>query len=442
MSQERLTLNSVPARGLRQTPDARGESFFRQGVVYFVGSLVALLLGYVYHFASGRLLGPRGYAPVAAIASLYFLLLVPGQLVLTIAMRYSTLARASTQDGRFSAMLRYLMRVSRLWSLLGAILFAACAPLVAAFLRIPLFAVVALAPAVLLLLVTSVNRGVIQGKQRFLALSGLLILDSFARTVSAVALVMIGLGATGAILGFGIGLAASYAASIPLTKGLRSGPRDSLDRTELYHFAVPVAASVLGISLFYTTDVVLVKHFFEPLQAGIYASVSTLGKIVLMATISITGAMFPRVASAESRGNNEIRILLGSASAITLVSAFIVLTFALAPRFALLPFGGQFEAAAPYLPAFGIAMSLVAIANLLTNYLLAIQDYRFILILVGAAIGEVAGIWIFHADLWQVIWCVLALAGITVLALSCLCGMGHRPGRIGRSVFGLEGIDL
>jgi O-antigen/teichoic acid export membrane protein len=387
------------------------------------------------------MLGPRAYAPVAAISSLYFLLLVPGQLVLTVAMRYTAAFVASDEPARLRGVLKYLLRQTRFVSVLAAVLFMVCSPIIASFLQIPIPTVLALAPAVALLLITFVNRGVIQGELRLNALSALLILDAAAKVISGVVLVIVGLGATGAVLAMGIGLATSYAASVPQLRGALSGPVDKFDTRHLFRFAGPVAATVLGITALYSVDVLLVKHFFDPLRSGIYGSVSTLGKMVLMATASITGAMFPRVTSLESRGDSGSKILIASAGAIVLIAAVIVLMFALAPNLVLLPFGPQFEAAGPYLPAFGMAMGLFAIANLLANYLLATRDDRFIVVLTAAAIGEVVAIWAFHADLWEVIWCILGLGALVVLALSILCLTGRRPALIGREQVRMEGIE-
>src|SRR5258708_32537018 len=82
----------------------------RQNAIYFSGSILAVLLSYAYHFISGRLLGPRAYGPVAAIVSLYFLLLVPGQLILTVAMRYAATFIVSGPAGRVGGGFPYLTR--------------------------------------------------------------------------------------------------------------------------------------------------------------------------------------------------------------------------------------------------------------------------------------------------------------------------------------------
>jgi O-antigen/teichoic acid export membrane protein len=367
------------------------------------------------------MLGPAAYASVVAILSLYFLLLVPSQLVLMVATRDTAAYVALDQLGRVRVLYRALTRFAGISSLMASALFIALAPVVAAFLRVPLWTVLALTPAIMLLLLTSVNRGVIQGQQRFLILSALVVLEAIAKTIVAISLMVLGFGAVGAILALGIGLAVSYVASFLPIFDLISGRSLQFESHDLFRSAVPVGASVLGVTLLYTIDVLLVKHFFDPERAGIYGSVSALGRVVFMASASITAVMFPRVTSLESRGASGYRTLLVSGGAMAIVAAGIVLAFALEPGIFLMPFGSQFGAAADYLPLFGTAMGLFAIANLLVNYLLAIGDHRFIPILTAAATAEALGIWAFHGSLWEVILCLLVAGLATVAALWFLC---------------------
>ena len=145
-----------------------------------------------------------------------------------------------------------------------------------------------------------------------------------------------------------------------------------------------------------------------------------------MATVSITGVMFPRVTSLEAQGHSGARTLQASAAAIVMVALGIVAMLAAAPNLVLLPFGSKFDAAAPYLPAYGLAAALFSLANLLSSYLLAVHDQRFIPVLGAAAVSEVVAISIFHANLWQVIWCLLGVGSVTVIALWTLYLTRHR----------------
>lgn len=389
----------------------------RQNAIFAFGNLTTLALSYAYHFLSGRLLGPRAYAPIAAIVSLYFLILVPGQMVLTVAMSYTATFRASGQGTQVRALFRSLTKLAAIVSLAVTGLLTVLSPLIAGFLQIRLATVLALAPAVFLVLLASVNRGLLQGEQRFLVLSGLLVMDAGAKAIFAVILIVWGFGATGAVLALGIGLALSYIASFWPLRHLLSGSTAGVDVRHVLRFALPTTATVFGITFLYTADVLLVKHFLDPEHAGIYGSVSALGKVVFLATVSVTGVMFPRVISLEAHGHSGARTLGVSAVAIVVIAMGIVLIFTAVPNFVLLPFGPAFAAAAPYLPAFGIAAGLFSLANLLSNYLLAVRDERFVPILALAGIAEIVMIWNFHANLWQVIWSLLAIGAATLGAL-------------------------
>ena len=137
--------------------------FVRQNLFYFGASVVVLALAASYQFLTGRLLGPRDYAAVAAIFSLFSVLLVPGLIVTLVASRYAAAFAASGQADQLRFFFRRFSLLLLGISALGALVFLVASPLLAAFLNVPIGTVVSLAPAVLLILPAFFNRGVLQG---------------------------------------------------------------------------------------------------------------------------------------------------------------------------------------------------------------------------------------------------------------------------------------
>ena len=216
-------------------------SLLRHNAIYFLGSLVVLGLAASYQFLSGRLLGPRDYASVAAVFSLFSVLLVPGLMVSMVASRSAAAFVATSSADELRLFFRRLSSIL-VWSSLGAgFLFLLLSPLIARFLLVPPQTVAALTPAVLFILVAAINRGVLQGEQRFLSLSAVQTLDAFSRAVLAVVVIELGFGANGAILAVGAGIVVSYAASFwPLPPSPRSPPPHLLG--EAAHLPLPASA--------------------------------------------------------------------------------------------------------------------------------------------------------------------------------------------------------
>ena len=392
----------------------------RHNLTFLTGSLAAGAFGYGYQFLAGRLLGPKGYGVVASAFAFYNLVAISLLVVVLVATRHS----AALHGAGNVAGLRYLFRRLSLATLgvgVGvAAVFVALTPFLSAFLRIPAPALLALAPAVALTLVVGVNRGFLQGAGRFEWLSAVLTSEAAGRAVFAAALVLLGLGPTGALAAVSLAMALSYLLGLaPLRALLGPGAVERQPMRGVVTFALPAVAAVGGITILYNVDIVLVKHFLSD-QAGVYGSVATLGRIVYFATVSITGVMFPSVSAQLARGESGRRTLELSALAMVAICAVVVVGFAVLPNLALLPFGAGFRAAAPYLPVFGIAMGLLSLANLLVNYLLALDDRRFIFVMTAAVVVEVGGISTLHASLWEVIGVVTGTLALTVLGLLVL----------------------
>src|SRR5438552_18824372 len=54
-------------------------------------------------------------------------------------------------------------------------------------------------------------------------------------------------------------------------------------------------------------DIILVKHFFDSTQAGVYAAVALVGRVVYMLSWSVVSSMFPFSAGARSeRGSRAV----------------------------------------------------------------------------------------------------------------------------------------
>jgi O-antigen/teichoic acid export membrane protein len=184
--------------------------------------------------------------------------------------------------------------------------------------------------------------------------------------------------------------------------------------------------AVLGITILYTVDVLLVKHFLSARQSGLYGAVVSLGRIIFMITFSLTMVMFAEVTKRFVRRLPSARVLAGSAIGVGSIGLAVVVAFALAPRFALTPFGSEFIQAAAYLPLYGGAMTMLSLGNLLIYYLVAIHDMRFVPLILLADLAQVALITMFHGDLWTVITIVFGVTTVCLFGLLTIVLKGNQ----------------
>src|SRR5438105_1614440 len=115
----------------------RDDRLIRNNVIYLLGTVASGGLGYVFHFVTGRLLGPDGYAVVAsAVASLYILNL-PSLVVQIVSARFTSLFAGRDELGSIP---RLLFKISLPSLGLGAVIASVLvlfAPAGAAYLHVP-----------------------------------------------------------------------------------------------------------------------------------------------------------------------------------------------------------------------------------------------------------------------------------------------------------------
>ena len=80
-------------------------------------------------------------------------------------------------------------------------------------------------------------------------------------------------------------------------------------------------------------DIVLVKHFFASDEAGIYAAVSLVGRLVNMCAWSVVNTMFPVSAAARSSDREARPVLFMSLGMVFLILSVLILGLWAIPEF-------------------------------------------------------------------------------------------------------------
>jgi O-antigen/teichoic acid export membrane protein len=392
------------------------DRLLRNSAIYLGGGVAAGLLGYAFHFVTGRLLGPAAYADVAAILAALYIVSLPSLVVQTVSARFVSLAVGRGETGAIPRLLLRITGASLAIGVVSAVALVALAPVIAGYLQLPhpqLVYVLALA-SVMALLVT-INRGALQGMRRFWALSANTIVDLATRIVAAVALIAAGAGAVGGILALLAGPIVAYAQGVlllrqPRTSAVVAGP----SFTEVGRYALSASMAAIGVTYLFNVDVILAKHYLPAREAGVYAAGSVLGRAVYFLGFTIAGAMFPEVSTLHARNQAHFHVVDRSLLMLGVIAAGLVLTYLLIPGLVLLPFGSDYDAVRPYLGPFAAALGLLALSNLLVTYFLSVDSRRFGLPVVGACLLETALIVLFHAGVAQIV--AMLLVSMTVLS--------------------------
>jgi O-antigen/teichoic acid export membrane protein len=134
-------------------------------------------------------------------------------------------------------------------------------------------------------------------------------------------------------------------------------------------------------------DLVWVNQNLSGDQAGAYASLVLMRRIVaLLPGVAVT-VMFPRIASTLAQGKTVHGLLLRTAAIVLTASGLLTaFYFIFANQFITLVFGTAYQEAAPLLGPMGVAMIGVSLGAIWLNYYLAEKPRSFVLLL-GISVG-------------------------------------------------------
>ena len=408
----------------------------RSNAIYLAGSLAAGALGYVFHFLTGRLLGPAQYAVIASAVAALYILNMPALVVQIVSARFTSVAAGRGQLGNVPGL---LLQISGLGLAVGLLVSAGLlifrAPL-AAYLQVSDQRVIAiLAASSLLAILVSTTRGALQGLRRFVALSLNTALDLGTRVASAAALILAGLSTLGGLLALVIGPLVAYVASLFLFGAVRKADRgERAPFRQVGGYAAMTTIAAVGTTYLFNVDVLLSKHYLVAAAAGIYAAASVLGRVVYFLGVTVAAVMFPEVATLHARDEPHFHVVDLSLGLVGALAVGLAVTYAVVPGLVVLPFGSAFSPVKPYLWPFALALGMLTVANLLINYFLSIGSVRFAAPLVAACILETGLIAVFHADPGQILWMVVA----SMTALAAVLGAMYLGDRLGMT----SGIKL
>jgi O-antigen/teichoic acid export membrane protein len=151
---------------------------------------------------------------------------------------------------------------------------------------------------------------------------------------------------------------------------------------------VPIVGLILLAAL-QNMDVIVAKHRLAPDAAGSYAAAAVAAKSVVWVAIGIGLHLLPEATRRSAAGLDPRPVLLRALAILVAIAAPALLIFALAPDLLLrLAFGPDLTLAADALIFLGLAMTLLAVAYLTVQYMVALGETRFLWVLAVVAVAE------------------------------------------------------
>ena len=378
-------------------------------VVLLSGSGLSTVVSFAYNVVVARMLGPGAFGDATAVYTL--LILISAVTLASQIVSAKVVAQQGSPEGQYAAY-RYFHRASWACGIAVALFLILFRTGISDYLNLPspvLVDLMAIGGAFYVPL--GARRGYIQGTCGFRRLAINLVTEQVVRLGGSALLIAMGGGVRGVIAANAAAVAAAYFA-VPPARAARipSGLQASVMLSE----SLQAVAFFAGQVLINNCGIVLVKHFFPLKEAGLYAAVAMVGRVIFIFAQAVPNTMFPIVAGTTEEERKNLGVITTSLLLVLGIGGALALALFLAPASIwTMFFGREFAIAGkyglPYLMAlFALTTVTYCLSVVLITYEMAykIANTNWVQMVAGGLI--VLAICRFHSSLREVILVQLA----------------------------------
>ncbi len=389
-------------------------AFLSGATVLFISMTVVNAGNYLYNLILGRWLGPAAFADLSLIVTLMLMVtFVTATFQLTTA-KFAAGYAADNDLAKITAMRVWLGRMAWGGGILVMLIIAGGSTIWRDFFNTAsAWPFVLLGIGIPVYFAQGIDRGILQGQTRFGLLAWSYVVEMLVRLGVGLGLVALGFSVMGATLGITLSFVGTWIIARSGVIGMVKEKAISADaRKAIALFAWPVIIVQISQILINNSDILIVKRFFPPERAGLYAALALIGRVVFFATWSVVTTLFPIVAQKHQKREAHRHLLWIGLGLVLAVSAGIVGATLLFPaQIVTILFGNAYLEIAPLLWLYALATMLYALANVVVNYRLSIDSYTATYFATAAGVVQVGMLWLFHDSLRQVVVLQIGLMG-------------------------------
>ncbi|WP_422107108.1 oligosaccharide flippase family protein [Winogradskyella sp.] len=390
------------------------EQFFMLSVLIVNGG------NYLYNLILGRVLGPAQFADAAVLITFLLVLSFIAMTFQLVTAKFSVLFEEATFKSFIAKVYKQALVVG---IFLGVLIIGFASQLQAVFHTSSSDMFVIFGCGVPLYFLMSVNRGSYQGKKAYKSLSITYQGEMLSRLLITLGIILLfdikssWVIAMGILLSFGFGL---FPFKVKQLNFKTVWPLEKTYSRQIKHFFLLTAFYELTQIIINNSDILLVKHYFESYEAGLYASLALIGRIVYFIAWMFVMLLLPAVVELQKEGKATASVLFKYVGYIAAIASVIVLVCLACPELIIkLLFGEAYISMAPLLWKYAIATSMFAISNIFAYYYLSLDQYVPVIISGVFGMLQVALVVFFHDSLAQVVHMqIVAMALLLGIQLS------------------------
>lgn len=373
------------------------------------GGIIANFFNFLFNLFMSRSLSVTDYGTLASIVSMVTFPMLVVAAVNPVIIRFAGDYFAQSDEmllrGLYKKFFNFLLTVGIIIFILSLLFLSQ----IGYFFHITNhFVLILAAVTVFISFLNTINLSFLQAKLTFGFQVVVNLTSAILKVVLGIGLVLFGYSVNGAVGAIVVSSIGGYIISfVPLrflfSKGNTAPP---IEVKELFRYGVPSALTLFGLTSFISSDILLVKHFLDAVQAGQYAGLSLVGRIIYFISAPIGSVMFPIIVQKHTKGDKFHNTFKLALLLVLIPSCCLTLFYFLFPQFSILFFlkRPEYLTVAPLIGIFGIYMTCYCVLFLLSNFYLSIKKTRIYIPIIIGAILQIILISLYHQSFLQIIW--------------------------------------
>lgn len=363
-------------------------SLLKNSVVVFGGNMILNVANLLFNVLMVRLLSPSNFGALAALVGTMAIVGIPASALLNGFLKFAADFSSRNELGKLRYLWASSLRFTFLLGIVGALVAIVAASAITNSLHVNQpEAFVILILSVPIGLMAFINRGLVQGLERFDVYALSVSAEGITKVVLGAALVLAGWQLNGAALAISLAALAALASTWPGVHHLRAEKPISFKRRTLLQFSALALVVTLVTTVFLNADFIVAKRFLDADSAGAYAAVSQLAKTILYVVSAIASAMMARIANLHAEGSDGRPVLTQAIKFTAATSLAMFVVCAAAPQFVLGLYAPRYMESVALLLPLATAMLLYALANVYIFYFLSIGSVKITWALLASAIA-------------------------------------------------------
>lgn len=387
--------------------------------LYVAALLFGNMLNFIFNAFLGRALSFSELALVTFVNTLWYLsTLIIGPFGATVnhetaylTGRYGLASAKSFFARILKTGLYVIFGVSLLW--------LALSPLFADFFNVDkILPLLLFTPVFLLGFLSFSYQGFLQGSLRFSRVAAVFTFEAVAKLCIAIGFVVLGLSEwTFMAIPLSL-LCAAFFGWFLFSRDNRPVEKTVTRENFPMKFFFSSMMSGVSVIIFLSVDILLVKHYFVEIDAGQYALLSLIGKMIFFLGSLPASFMITLVSHKAGERKGDARIFRAILVSVFVLSAFGVFLLGIVGKYVVpFLFGDKSLAIVPYLLEYSLAIAFFTLGNTLVLYHLAKRHFVFVYVSLAASLSMMLGIYLAHDSLAQIVRVVFVVSHGNLLAL-------------------------